>query len=260
MPMNQQMVWLTMRVGTLLWILGMPPVYAQSSDMAPLPQAGSAPISEPTSDPGPEPAGSHDVPPDIDLPSEMIEGSPVLQRWLDDIPNVQSDIRTDPAFRTRVRLGYVQFPATDDSAGLGIGIEDVFLGRTGLTVSGDYQQTVEGDRQSYGAELRYYLLPLGDTVNLAPVVGYRHLETDDYTSEGLNVGLRLMLALSRTGAADMALSQTWVAPGTDDEVSITGLSAGYALTSNLRLSTDLQWHSTAGDTDERFGLMVEWMP
>lgn len=47
---------------------------------------------------------------ELDLSPELIEGSPVLQRWLEEVPNVLDDIRNDPSFRTRVRLGYSQFP------------------------------------------------------------------------------------------------------------------------------------------------------
>lgn len=44
-----------------------------------------------------------------------------------------------------------------------------------------------------------------------------------------------MLVPSRGGAADLALSQHWVAPGSDQEVGITSLNLGYAVTRRLRL-------------------------
>jgi hypothetical protein len=196
----------------------------------------------------------------IDLDPAVVEESPLLQRWLEEIPDVQSEIRTDPSTRSRIRLGYVQFPSTDNGEGFNVGVEEVFLGRTGLTVSGEFQSTFEGDRQSYGADLRYYVLPLGNYVNVAPVVGYRHLETDEYTTDGVNVGLRLQLALSRTGAADVAVSQTWVNPGNaSEEVGLTTISLGYALTQNLRISTDWQQQNAPQDKDRRFGIGLEWM-
>jgi len=196
---------------------------------------------------------------DLDLAPETIENSPLLQRWLEEIPDVLSEIRNDPSFRTRVRLGYSQFPSSDQAGGFNIGIEDVFIGRTGLTVSADYQTTFEGDRQAYGADLRYYVRPLGSTINIAPVVGYRYLETDEYTTDDINLGLRLLLALSRTGAADISLTQTWVAASRDDEVGITTLSVGYAITENLRLSTDIQKQNSSLNKDSRVGIVLEWM-
>lgn len=195
----------------------------------------------------------------LDLDAETIENSPVLQRWLEAVPDVLSEISNDPSFRTRLRLGYSQFPSTDQAGGFNVGIEDVFIGRTGLTVSADYQATFEGDRQAYGADLRYYVRPLGSYVNIAPVIGYRYLETDEYTTDNINLGLRFLLALSRTGAADVSLTQTWVAPGSNEEVGITTLSVGYALTENLRISTDIQKQNSSFNKDSRVGIVLEWM-
>lgn len=197
------------------------------------------------------------VPAALDLPPGTVENSPLLQRWLEEIPDVRSQIRRDPAFRTRLRAGYAYFPR-EESGGFSIGIEDLFVGRTGLTLSGDYQQG-RGDRQSFGTDLRYYIFPLGSVVNLAPVVGYRHLETTAYTTTGINLGARVQLSLSRRGAADLSLTQSWVAPGSDEEVGITTLSLGYALTRNLRLSTDLQKQNAPQRRDSRVGIVLEWM-
>ncbi|MBW4651504.1 MAG: hypothetical protein KME20_00340 [Kaiparowitsia implicata GSE-PSE-MK54-09C] len=196
----------------------------------------------------------------LNLDPAILDGSPVLQRWQQQVPDVRSRIRHDPAFRTRVRLGYTRFAATDPRSGLAFGVEDVFLGESGVTLSGDLQRTTGGDRTNAGAELRYYLLPLGNYVNVAPVVGYRSLETDRYQTDGLTVGLRVMLALSRTGAADIALSQNWVSPGTEAEVGLTTLSVGYAIAPNVRISTDLQQQQALGERDSRYSLFVEWMP
>ena len=44
----------------------------------------------------------------IDLSPELINGSPVLQKWLKGIPDVLDDIKNDPSFRTRVKVGYSQ--------------------------------------------------------------------------------------------------------------------------------------------------------
>lgn len=197
----------------------------------------------------------------LDLDPQVVEDSPVLQRWSEEIPNVLAEIRNDPAFRTRLRLGYSHFPSSDQAGGFHVGVEDLFLGETRFTASADYHSTFEGDRTAYGANLHYYLRPLGRYINIAPVVGYRYLHTDNYTTDGVNVGARLMLALSRTGAADIVLSQTWVNPGNpSEEVGITTLSVGYAFTSDLRIATDLQKQNSADERDSRVAISLEWMP
>lgn len=208
--------------------------------------------------PTPEPASNSAT--DLDLNPEIIQNSPVLQRWQRQVPDVWSEIKNDPSFRTRVRLGYSQFPSTDHAGGWNVGVEDIFLGRSGLTVSGEYQAAFNGDREAYGGDLRYYVRPLGSYANIAPVLGYRHLETDEYSTDGVNVGLRVLLVLSRTGAADVSLTQSWVSPGSDQEVGLTTLSAGYAVTSNLRLSTDIQKQNSRFAKDSRVGVSLEWMP
>ncbi len=223
----------------------------QVSQTQPTPAASPNPQSETT---GNSPAQ------ELDLSPQIIEGSPVLQRWLKQVPNVLEEIRNDPSFRTRLRLGYSQFPSTNQAAGFNVGVEDVFIGRTGLTVSGDYQRSFNGKREAYGADLRYYVLPLGSYVNIAPQVGYRNLTTGNFSTDGVNIGARLMLALSRTGAADISLTQSFVSPGSNDEVGITSLSVGYAVTRNLRLSTDIQKQNSREAKDSRVGIVLEWMP
>lgn len=213
------------------------------TETAPKPEATPQPTTEP-----------------LDLSPEIIQNSPVLQRWLQKVPNVLEEIRRDPSFRTRVRLGYSQFPSTDDASGFNVGVEDVFLGRTGLTVSGDYQASFNGDRKAGGADLRYYVLPLGGYINIAPQVGYRYVETGNFSTDGVNVGARLMLALSRTGAADISLTQSFVSPGSNEEVGITSLSVGYAVTRNIRLATDIQKQNSREEKDSRVGIVLEWMP
>lgn len=218
---------------------------------------------------GSEPAIAQSTPPalpaselnaaPLDLDPQLIEESPVLQRWLQNVPDVRSEIRNDPSFRTRLRIGYSNFPSSDHASGMNVGIEDVFVGETGLAIGADYHTNFDR-RQTYGSELRYYVLPLGSRVNIAPVAGYRHVEGDRYTTDGVSLGVRLMLSLSRTGAADLALSQSFVAPGTHEEVGITTLSVGYALTRQFRLSTDLQRQNAPQGKDSRVGVSLEWMP
>ncbi|MCS6813122.1 MAG: hypothetical protein NZ772_06060 [Cyanobacteria bacterium] len=195
----------------------------------------------------------------IDLRPEVIEQSPLLQRWLQQVPDITSEITHSPSFRTRLRLGYSQFPSTNQALGINLGIEDVFLGRSGFTVSGDYYTTFDGQRRGWGADLHYYLRPLGSYINVSPVVGYRHVDTPLYSTDGLNVGLRLMVVLSRGGGADFSLTQSWLAPGSDREIGIFNFSAGYALTSTLRLSADLQQQNARQRQDSRAAIVLEWM-
>ncbi len=197
---------------------------------------------------------------DLDLSPKIIENSPVLQRWLRQVPNVLDEIANDPSFRTRLRLGYSLFPSTNAAGGVNIGVEDLFISRSGFTISGEYQTAFNAQRQAYGANLNYYVRPLGSFVNLALVLGFRHLETDEYSTDGVNIGAKLLLVLSRGGAADISLTQTWVSPGTDEEVGLTTLSFGYAITHNLRLSTDIQRQHSKVDKDSRVGIVLEWMP
>jgi hypothetical protein len=197
---------------------------------------------------------------ELDLPPEVIENSPVLQRWRLRVPNVLEDITNEPSFPTRLRVGYSQFPSTGQAAGVNVGVEDVFVAGTRLTVSGEYQAAFNGKRQAYGADLRYYLRPLGSYVNVAPVVGYRHLETNRYSRDGVNLGARLLLVLSRGGGADISLTQSWVSPGTDEEVGLTTLSFSYAVTNNLRVSTDIQKQNAPQAKDSRVGVVLEWIP
>jgi hypothetical protein len=207
------------------------------------------------------PSIAQPAPEPLDLDPQILENSPVLQRWTEEIPDVLSEIRNDPSFRTRLRVGYSQFPSSDEAGGIHVGIEDVFVPDTRLTLSADYQAALNGDRRkAYGSELRYYALPLGSVVNVAPVVGYRRLESDRYETDGVNVGLRLQLQLSRTGAADIALTQSWLNPGSDsEEVGLTTLTFGYALTHQLRLSTDFQRQNAPQHKDSRLGIGFEWM-
>jgi hypothetical protein len=196
--------------------------------------------------------------PPLNLAPELIDQSPVLQRWMQAVPDVRADIRRDPSFVTRFQAGYSFFPSSEGSSGFAVGVEDWFVGTTPLTVSADYQQNDEGTRQAYGADLHYYVLPLGDYFNVAPILGYRHAESgDDYSVSGANVGVRLRLVPSRTGAADITLDQSWIV-GDSESLGITQLNVGYAMTQNLRLSTDLEWQRTADQGDSRVGLNLEW--
>ena len=194
-----------------------------------------------------------------DIPNHIIQESPTLQRWLKEVPDLLEDIRHDPSFRTRLRLGFTTFPSTNDATGINFGVEDIFIERTGLTLSADYQSAFNGDRNAFGTDLHYFLLPLGSYFNLAPLVGYRYVQSNDFNTDGLHLGLRLMLSFSRTGAADISLSQSYISPGGSEEVGITSLSVGYAVIPKLRLSTDWEWQNSPENTDRRAGINLEWL-
>ncbi len=195
----------------------------------------------------------------LDLPPEIINNSPVLQKWMKQVPNVLEDINHDPSFRTRVGIGYAEFPSTEHDGGLNISVDDIFIGRTGLTVSGDYE-TSFGERDAGGVNLQYYLLPLGYYVNIAPVVGYRAISTNNYSEDGVNIGGKIIFPLSRSGAADISVSHTFISPGDDDEVGISNISFGYAITKQIRLATEIEKQNSRVKKDSQFSLILEWMP
>ena len=195
-----------------------------------------------------------------DLSPEIVGGSPVLRKWLNGIPDVMSDIKTDPSFRTRVKFGYSQYPSTNQSGGFHLAVDDIFFGRSGLSASANYSSASSGNRSTYGADAQYYLLPLGSYINITPLIGFRHLQTDKYSRDGLNLGVKLMIIPARGGGADLALSQSWVGFGSNTETGLTTLSVGYALTNQIRLSTDIQQQNARENYDSRVGVGLEWMP
>jgi hypothetical protein len=196
----------------------------------------------------------------IEIAPEILKGSPVLQKWLKGIPDVQNDIRTEPSFRTRVKVGYSQYPSANQAGGFHAAVDDIFFGRSGLSASINYNSASTGKRTAYGVDAQYYLFPLGGYVNITPLVGFRHLETDKYNRDGLNLGAKVMIVPSRGGGADVAISQSWVGFGSPTETGLTTFSVGYAITENLRLSTDIQQQNAKENYDSRVGIGVEWMP
>jgi hypothetical protein len=224
------------------------------------PSEVSAPDQDSSVDPdSTEPLTEAELAP-LDLDPRIIQESPVLRQWLNDVPDIAEEIRHTPSFRTRLRVGYANFPSNGEIGGFQLGVDDVFVWPgTGLTASADYSRSSNSQRESYGAEARYYLLPLGGYVNVAPSVGYRSVSAPAYSTDGVDLGLRLMVIPSRGGAADFSLSQHWVAPGTDSEVGITSFNLGYAVTRQLRLGSDLQFQNSRFGRDSRWGLSLEWL-
>jgi hypothetical protein len=167
---------------------------------------------------------------------------PLEQRWLEQIPDVRSQINQQPGFVTRWRLGYIQdyWEA---------GVADWFWGGTPITFNAAYQQPSTGDRPSeYRVEINYYLFPLGNELNVAPIAGYQ--------SGTFSLGARVQLLLSRPSAADLSLTQQWLIRGNSLTDSQTRISLGYAVTNQLRLATE--WR---GDqSGNRVGLFLELLP
>lgn len=175
--------------------------------------------------------------------------SPLLQRWLQNPPDLWSDIENSPSFATKLRL---HLNSRDNNLGGGIGVEDMFLGQSRLTLSGGYEQ-VSPDRPAYYTNLRYYFLPLGSYVNLAPQLGYRSV----LHSSGVDVGIQVVFALSPQ-SADLRLEQTFTTPGTTTEVGTTTISASYALDRQLSVHSGIQWRRSAVDSDTLVRLGLEW--
>ncbi|NJL65518.1 MAG: hypothetical protein HC903_31725 [Methylacidiphilales bacterium] len=189
----------------------------------------------------------------LEIEPEVIRKSPVLQRWQRQIPNILDEINNEPSFPTLLRLGYSQ------TGGVNFGVENIAIGKSRFTVSGDYYRAFNHHKNSYGVNFNYYLRPLGSYVNIAPVIGYRHLEAEKYTTNGVNLGVKLLFVLSRGGGADISLTQSWVAPGTGEEVGLTRLAVGYAVTRKLRISTDIEKQNAKQGQDSRLGVVLEWM-
>ena len=211
----------------------------------------------------------------IDIPVEsdnlevdptIIENSPVIQEWIEEVPDISHKIRHQPSFRTLVRFGYSQYPSNNHAGGIFVGVEDIFLGQTPFTVSAEYNTSLnndsnqENDRLSVGGSLKYYLLPLGSYINIAPSVGYQYIETNNYQTDGLNLGVKIILALSPKGAADISVSHNLISPTSNEEVSITEVRAGYAINKHLRLAAGVGWQNSIGNNDSQVNLGLEWMP
>lgn len=203
------------------------------------------------------PAVAQTPPPseELDIPPSVVEESPLLQKWLQETPNILEEIRHEPSFRTRIELGAIAVP--DEEVGIKIAVEDVFLGNTGLTLSADYQSF--SDIVTTGADLHYFLFPLGGFVNLAPTVGYRYLEQEDFDTDGVNLGLRLMLVLSRTGAADISIVQSWLNPGGNSETGLLKLEVGYSVIKQVRLATGWKRLNSPEDSEDVFSIGLEYL-
>ncbi len=177
--------------------------------------------------------------------ADVFQASPTAQRWRRAVPDVARAMVNSPSFRTRLRLGYGEI--ADDSSWQ-VGIEDLRVGQTRVTMAAH----VQGGAFSSGEmELRSYVRPLGAAWNVAAVVGYGRWRGD---REGLALGGRLLLPLSRGGGSDIAVGQSWLVNGG----SVTTVGVGYAISPQVRLATEFQRLGWVGET--RGTVLLEWMP
>ena len=191
---------------------------------------------------------------ELEIDRQVIESSPVLQRWLENPPDLLEDIYQTPSFESKVRFGIT---SRDNSLGVEAGVEDLFVGRSPLTVNGNYQTEFSGRESELQANIRYYVLPLGSYVNFSPIVGYRQFNQFDRPQiSGLDVGLQGILVLS-PHSSDLRLSHTFTAPSSNLEMSKTTLSSSYAITKNLRLGTKIEWRRSPLIYDSRVGILFE---
>ena len=199
-------------------------------------------------------ADNKDFKRDLKLDQQIIQNSPVLQRWLNNPPDILSDIYNTPSFGAKIRLGLT---ARNQSLGFDLGFSDLFLGQSPLTLSANYQREFSGQETDLNTDLKYYLLPLGGYFNIAPQIGYRYIDFFGENVSGVDVGLQGILVLSPNNS-DIRLSQTFTAPRSDRETSITTLSASYALTRDLSLGSNIQWRRSPVRSDSRVGVFIEW--
>ncbi|PZO40781.1 MAG: hypothetical protein DCF19_10735 [Pseudanabaena frigida] len=191
---------------------------------------------------------------DLEIDRQVIESSPVLQRWLEKPPDLLEDIYNLPSFDTRLRVGIT---SRNNSFGVEGGVEDLFVGRSPLTISGSYQSEFSGRESELLANIRYYVLPLGSYWNISPIVGYRQFnQLDRPQISGLDLGLQGILVLS-PHSSDLRLSHTFTSPNSNLEMSTTVLSTSYAITKSLRLGTKIEWRRSPLIYDSRVGFLLE---
>ncbi|MEE3715154.1 hypothetical protein V2H45_00180 [Tumidithrix elongata RA019] len=192
---------------------------------------------------------------DLKVNQEVIDSSPVLRRWLTNPPDLLDDIYNSPSFDPTLRVGIT---SRDNNLGVDVGIDNLLVGQTRLAASASYQSEFSGKESGFDANLRYYILPLGSYFNIAPQVGFRQLNvTDRPTISGVDLGLQGILVLS-PHSADLRLGQTFTAPGSNVELSITSLSASYALTKQIRLGSKIEWRRSPIFNDSRVGFVLEF--
>jgi hypothetical protein len=194
------------------------------------------------------------VPVQVEVDPQVIQNSPVLQRWLTNPPDLLEDIYNYPSFGTKLRLGII---SRDDRLGLDVGAEDIFIGQSPFTLSASYQTLFPTPESSFDVKSRYYIFPLGSYFNLAPQLGYRQFNSlDDRSLSGIEVGVQGILVLSPR-SADLRLSHGFTNFATNSELSVTALTASYALGRNFWLGSKIEWRRSPLQSDSRAGIFFE---
>ena len=199
-----------------------------------------------------DPAASDSIS-EVGLEAEDLDNSRVLQRWLDSPPDILDEIRNKPAVPLRLRGGLAS------NREWTVGVEDITL-YDRITLSGFYRRAFdEQSDEDYGGDLRYYVLPRGSYFNIAPQLGFRHLDLADGLTEGLWAGLVGTISLA-PGAADLTVAYGFVEPISSDEATVGSVTAAYHVTRELRLAGQVNWRHTIFQNDIAVGVLLEWAP
>lgn len=189
---------------------------------------------------------------DLELDANLIQSSPVLQRWLRDPPNLLDEIQNTPVLPTRIQ-------AAVETSAWSIGLQDLRIGQR-LTLSGDYRQSLD-DPEDYqlSSSLRYYLSPLGSRFNLAPQIGYAQFEQSDRSLSGLQLGAFMVIALAPK-SADITLSYNWIDSANNQSATVAQVTSAYALNASTRLAARYRWQNSTLSQDRNFAFVLEWTP
>lgn len=192
---------------------------------------------------------------ELGLDEEVVESSPVLQRWLVDPPDLLDEIRNTPAVPTRLQAGV-------DVSGWSLGISDLYLLER-LSLSSTYQQSLDRPQDAtFGSNLRYFVAPVGSRLNLAPQVGYGRLDQFERFLSGPQYGAYVVLALD-PGAADLTLSYNWLDPNRSTQeggATVGEITSSYALSPSTRLAARYTWRHSTITKDQDLSLILEWVP
>lgn len=192
---------------------------------------------------------------ELGLDTEVVESSPVLQRWLNDPPDLLDEIRNTPAVPTRLQAGI-------DVSEWSVGISDLYLLER-VSLSSNYQQSFDRPQDvTFGSNLRYFVAPVGSRLNLAPQVGFGRIDQLDRFLSGPQYGAYVVLALD-PGAADLTLSYNWLDPSRstqEGEATVGDITAAYALSQSTRLAARYRWQHSTITKDQDLSLILEWVP
>lgn len=82
----------------------------------------------------------------LEIDRQVIESSPVLRRWLENPPDLLTDIHNEPSFNSKLRIGVT---SRNNSLGIEAGVEDLFVKVSPLTVSSNYRHEFSGRESEF---------------------------------------------------------------------------------------------------------------